>query len=181
VIRAIGEYQTAVQLDPRFVEALARLAYGYALIVYYGFSYRDLSPDRVLSLGFASADSALHVDSTAAEAWLARGRFLEVLHPRTYEGAIAAYQRAATLDPRNAEALNMIGTALRERSIPASTMRGSRGGSIAWLWATRVALGRTPMSRRIFPRGVTSQSRRCSSCSTPVRVTSLLPGSGSAA
>ena len=84
MIRAIGEYQTAVQLDPRFVEALARLAYGYALIVYYGFSYRDLSPDRVLSLGFASADSALHVDSTAAEAWLARGRFLEVLHPRTY-------------------------------------------------------------------------------------------------
>jgi len=114
VIRAIGEYQTAVQLDPRFVEGLARLAYGYALIVYYGFSYRDLSPDSVLSLGFASADSALRVDSTAAEAWLARGRFLEVLHPRTYEGAIAAYQRAAVLDPRDAEALNMIGTALRE-------------------------------------------------------------------
>src|SRR5437867_1049206 len=114
VIRAIGEFQTAVQLDPRFAEGLARVAYGYALIVYYGFSYRDLSPDSVLSLGFASADSALRVDSTAAEAWLARGRFLEVLHPRTYEGAIAAYQRAAVLDPRAAEALNMIGTALRE-------------------------------------------------------------------
>ena len=114
VERAISEYQAATKLDPRYVEALARLAYGYALVVYYGWSYRGLSSDSVLARGFASADSALHVDSTVADAWLARGRFLEVLHPRTYDGVIAAYQRASALDPRNAEVLNMVGTALRE-------------------------------------------------------------------
>jgi len=114
VERAISEYQTATQLDPRFVAALARQAYGYALFVYYGWSYRGLTSDSLLALGFASADSALHVDSTAAEAWLARGRFLEELHPRTYDGVIAAYRRAAQIDTRNAEVLNMIGTSLRE-------------------------------------------------------------------
>jgi len=123
VAQAISEYQAAIRVDPRYVDALARLAYGYALVVYYGWSYRGLSSDSVLALGFASADSALHVDSTAAEAWLARGRFLEVLHPRTYGGVIAAYQRAADLDPRNAEALNMIGTTLRELGDDSGAMR----------------------------------------------------------
>src|SRR5438876_34724 len=121
--RAITEYEAAVRLDPRFVEALARLAYGYALIVYYGWSFRALSPDSMLGLGFASADSALHVDSNAAEAWLARGRFLEIRHPRTYDGVIAAYQRASELDPRNAEVVNMIGTALRELGDDSGAMR----------------------------------------------------------
>jgi len=121
--RAITEYDAAVRLDPRFVEALARLAYGYALIVYYGWSFRALPPDSVLVLGFASADSALHVDSNAAEAWLARGRFLEIRHPRTYDGVIAAYQRASELDPRNAEVVNMIGTALRELGDDSGAMR----------------------------------------------------------
>src|SRR5207247_1409609 len=71
----------------------------------------------------ASADSALHVDSNAAEAWLARGRFLEIRHPRTYDGVIAAYQRASELDPRNAEVVNMIGTALRELGDDSGAMR----------------------------------------------------------
>lgn len=53
-------------------------------------------------------------DSTLAEAWLARGRFLEVLHPRTYEGAIVAYQRAVALDSLDAEVHNILGASLRE-------------------------------------------------------------------
>jgi TolB-like protein/tetratricopeptide (TPR) repeat protein len=114
VERAISEYQLATRHDPRFADALGRLAYGYALVVYYGWSYHDLSADSVLDLGFASADSALRVDSNAAEAWMARGRFLEVRNPYRYEGVLAAYERAATLDSRNAEVRNMIGTALRE-------------------------------------------------------------------
>ena len=123
VERAIDEYGAAVQRDPRFAEALARQAYAYALFAYYGWSYDGLSVDSILALGFASADSALRVDSTAAEAWLARGRFLEVLHPRSYDGVLPAYQRAASLDPRNAEVLNIMGTALRELGDDSGAMR----------------------------------------------------------
>jgi TolB-like protein len=114
VDRAINEYDSAATRDPRFVEALARQAYGYALFLYYGWPYRSLTADSLLALGQARADRALRVDSTLAEAWLARGRMLEVLHPRTYEGAIAAYRRAATLDPRDPEVFNMLGASLRE-------------------------------------------------------------------
>lgn len=114
VERAIEEYAAATGRDPDFVEASARQAYGYALFLYYGWPYRVLPPDRVLALGLASADRALRADSGLAEAWLARGRMLEALHPRTYEGAIAAYRRAAALDPRDPEVFNMLGASLRE-------------------------------------------------------------------
>ena len=112
--RAIDEYDAAIARDPRFVEALGRQAYGYALLLYYGWTYHNLAADSLLARGQASADRALRADSTVAEAWLARGRILEVLHPRTYEGAIASYRRAAALDPRNPEVFNMLGASLRE-------------------------------------------------------------------
>jgi len=114
VERAIAEYRAAVRLDPQFVAALARLAYGYALFLYYGWPYHALTVDSLLTLTRVNADRALATDSTLAEAWLARGRFLEVLHPRTYEGAIAAYQRAVALDSQDAEVHNILGASLRE-------------------------------------------------------------------
>ena len=114
VDRAIDEYAAAAARDPRFVEALARQAYGYALFLYYGWPYRNLATDSLIALGQACADRALRADSTLAEAWLARGRILEVLHPRTYEGAIAAYRRATALDSRDPEVFNMLGASLRE-------------------------------------------------------------------
>ena len=114
VARALDEYDAAIGRDPRFVDALARRAYGYALFLYYGWAYRDLPAESLLARGQASANRALRADSNVAEAWLARGRILEVLHPRTYEGAIASYRRAAALDPRDPEVFNMLGASLRE-------------------------------------------------------------------
>ncbi len=114
VERAIVEYGAAVRLDPQFSEALARLAYGYALVLYYGWPYHSLTADSLLTLTRVNADRALATDSTLAEVWLARGRLLEVMHPRTYEGAVAAYQRAVALDSQDAEVLNILGASLRE-------------------------------------------------------------------
>jgi TolB-like protein/Tfp pilus assembly protein PilF len=114
VDRAIAEYDSALSHDPQYVEALARQAYGYALFLYYGWGYHDVSADSLLALGQARADRALRTDSTDAEAWLARGRMLAAVHPRTYEGAIAAYRRATQLDPRDPEPFNLMGAALRE-------------------------------------------------------------------
>jgi eukaryotic-like serine/threonine-protein kinase len=114
VERAIAEYGAAVRRDPQFVDALSRLAYGYALFLYYGWPYHALSADSLLTLTRVNADRALATDSTLAEAWLARGRFLEVLHPRTYDGAIAAYRRAVTIDSLDAEVHNILGASLRE-------------------------------------------------------------------
>jgi eukaryotic-like serine/threonine-protein kinase len=114
VDRAIAEFDSAARLDPQFVEAVARLAYGYALFLYYGWPYHGLGADSLLALTRVNADRALAIDSGLAEAWLARGRLLEALHPRTYEGAIAAYQRAVALDSQDAEVLNILGASLRE-------------------------------------------------------------------
>jgi TolB-like protein/Flp pilus assembly protein TadD len=114
VERGIAEYQAAARLDPQFVDALARLAYGYALLLYYGWPYQGLPADSLVALTRTYADRALAADSGVAEGWLARGRLLEVLHPRTYEGAVAAYRRAAALDPQDAEIANILGATLRE-------------------------------------------------------------------
>ncbi|HWC74918.1 MAG TPA: protein kinase, partial [Gemmatimonadales bacterium] len=111
---AIDEYDIAARRDPHFIEALARQAYGYALFLYYGWPYEGISPESLLALGRRRADQALRADSTVAEAWLARGRMLEVANPVTYEGAIAAYRRASALDPQDPEIFNMLGASLRE-------------------------------------------------------------------
>ena len=126
VEHAIAEYNTAVRIDPRFVEALARLAYGYALFLYYGWPYHSLTTDSLLTLTRVNADRALATDSTLAEAWLARGRVLEVLHPRTYDGAIAAYQRALALDSLDAEIDNVLGATLRELGDDSGAVRAFR-------------------------------------------------------
>ena len=114
VARAIAEYDGALRRDPGFVEALARQAYAYALFLYYGWTYPGLPAESLLARGEATANTAVRADSTLAEGWLARGRMLEMVHPRTYEGAIASYRKAAALDPHDPEVFNMLGASLRE-------------------------------------------------------------------
>jgi TolB-like protein/Tfp pilus assembly protein PilF len=111
---AIAEYDSAAARDSRFVEALARQAYGYTLFLYYGWPYDTASATTLLAWGQRCANQALQADSNAAEAWLAQGRILEIAHPITYEGAIAAYRRASALDSRDPEIFNILGGTLRE-------------------------------------------------------------------
>src|SRR5262249_31557499 len=63
---AIDQYQKAVALDSSFTAALARIGYGYALYLDWGWTYPGLPRDSILRRGFAVADQALALDSNAA-------------------------------------------------------------------------------------------------------------------
>lgn len=109
---AIDEYEAAARLDPRFGAAYARMAYGYALLCYYGtpdFPFEDL-----LARGEAAADRALALDSTTGDAWMAAGLLRSFRHPQTFAGVREAFERAIALDPRNAEAYHQFGAKLME-------------------------------------------------------------------
>jgi TolB-like protein/tetratricopeptide (TPR) repeat protein len=106
---AIEQYEQAVHLDSTFTGALARIGYAYALFLDWGWPFPGLTWDSVLTRGFAVADRALALDSSAADAWMARGYLLSFRNPRTFEGVNAAFQRAIALDPRNAEAHHQYG------------------------------------------------------------------------
>jgi eukaryotic-like serine/threonine-protein kinase len=124
--RAIEEYRAALQLDPRFTEALARVAYSHALFLDWGWHYPDAPPESVLARGVAAADSALRRDSTSSDAWMARAYVLAMGGTRTAAPAIGAFQRAIALDPRNAEAYHQYGWLLMGLERDSASAEASR-------------------------------------------------------
>lgn len=62
--------------------------------------------------GLSLVDRALHQDSTSSDVWMARGFLLAFAHPRTLDSSLDAFQRAITLDPKNAEAHHQYGQVL---------------------------------------------------------------------
>jgi TolB-like protein len=110
---AIEEYRAALRSDPGFTRALGRIAYAYGLSVAWGWTFPDAPAESLLSRGLAAAMEALARDSTDSDAWLALGTIRVVQYPRTYAGAIPAFDRAIALNPTNAEALHQYGSILR--------------------------------------------------------------------
>jgi len=106
VAQAIAEYEAAVQLDPRFTEALARLSWAYGIFYEHGWIYEGLTQQEVLARASSAADRAVAQDSANSEAWHARAEMLSYDYPQTLDSAIRAYHRALTLDPRNAQAMH---------------------------------------------------------------------------
>ena len=106
---AIGEYAAALATDPRFAAARARQAYAYALFADWGWPYPSLTPDQLLARGIEAADRAIRQDSTTADGWMARAYLMALRHPRTMEGAPAAFQRAIALDSSNPEVYYQLG------------------------------------------------------------------------
>jgi tetratricopeptide (TPR) repeat protein len=113
VSRAIEEYDAALQLDPGFTRARARLAYGYWSLLNFSWEYAGLPADSLLALGFRAADAALRQDSSSSDAWMMRGSLLAIRHPRTYDGVRAAFQRALAIERGNAEAHHLYALHLR--------------------------------------------------------------------
>jgi TolB-like protein/DNA-binding SARP family transcriptional activator/Flp pilus assembly protein TadD len=113
VTLAIQEYDAAVRLDSGFTMALARGAYGRALFLSWGWTDAQ-APGKLLATGLAAADRALAQDSTSSDAWMARAYLLTIQHPRTFEGAADAFQRAFALDSGNAEASHQFGWVLAQ-------------------------------------------------------------------
>ncbi len=111
--RAIEEYEAAIALDPEFTRALARLGYAYAVYLDWpAWDYLTLPRDSMLARGIAAADRSVSQDSTLSDAWMARAYLLEFRYPSTLDGVREAFDRAISLEPRNAEALHQFGSAL---------------------------------------------------------------------
>jgi serine/threonine protein kinase/Flp pilus assembly protein TadD len=111
--RAVEAYTQAVRHDPSFAVAHGRLAYTYALLLDWGWSLGGLPRDSIAARAARAADQAIQLDSTIAEAWLARGQIARLLEPQAMGDALAASRRAVTIDSTNAEARHELGMVLR--------------------------------------------------------------------
>jgi adenylate cyclase len=101
--RALVAYDRAVQLDPAFNTARARIAYTYALAVGWDYDVSGLPPDSLLRRGLRVAEEALRRDSTSADAWLALALLRGYAAEFRPSDVLASFDRATALDPRNAE------------------------------------------------------------------------------
>ncbi len=101
---AIQEYTAAIRLDPGFTAALARVAMSYGQILDWDWNYGGHPRDTLLARGLATVVRALQQDSTASDAWMARGYLFSFGLPRTRDHVEQAFARALSLDPHNAEA-----------------------------------------------------------------------------
>ena len=112
VEQAVLRYRNATRLDSTFAAAFARQSYAYSVLLDWGWKPSRLFPADPLAEGFRLADRGVALDSTSADAWLARAYLLVQRDPRRLTGAVEALQHAITLDPYNAEAFHQYGQTL---------------------------------------------------------------------
>jgi serine/threonine-protein kinase len=112
VRRAIDAYEAAARLDPTYADALARVAYAFAVFLDWDWVWPQMPADTILSRGLRAAAQALALDPAEAEAWMARGYLLFFRNARSLEGVREAFERASTLAPRNAEVHHQFGRVL---------------------------------------------------------------------
>ena len=72
------QYRRAQRLDSSFVRAVAREAYARSLMLDWGWRVPGESRAEVLEHGMSLSARALLLDSTSADAWLARAYLLAV-------------------------------------------------------------------------------------------------------
>jgi eukaryotic-like serine/threonine-protein kinase len=107
--QAIAEFSRATTLDPTFLDAFAKLGELQSMY-YYLF---DRSPERQ-RLASEAVDHALALDSTAAEARLARG-YLFYWVQGDFARALVEFSEAKSAQPNNSELLWLIGSVIRRR------------------------------------------------------------------
>ena len=83
------DYLQAVELDPKFAPASARLAVIRSFLFFNGVDPRTNTPDAVKE----AADRAMALAPEAGESWLAEGSYRYRVQ-RNFEGALAAYEEA---------------------------------------------------------------------------------------
>ncbi len=112
--RAVEEYEAAFARDERLKVAVSRAAYAWALGGAYGVG--DLPADTVLARVARAVERAMRLAPDVADTWMAAG-FVQL--GRTVGGtgdfvdeSLAAFERAAELDPGNAEAHHQYGQGL---------------------------------------------------------------------
>jgi TolB-like protein/Flp pilus assembly protein TadD len=105
---AAAAYMQAVQLDPKFAFAWARLAVLQSFLFFNTIERNVNTPAAVQE----AADHAMRLAPEAGEAWIAKGAYhYRVL--RDFEGAVTAFQEAERRLPNNAFLLQNLGFVLR--------------------------------------------------------------------
>jgi tetratricopeptide (TPR) repeat protein len=148
--KAIGYYEEAVRLDPRYALAYAKLSIAAVNLVV---GYAQAAPkerEELIAKGRALAKLALELDPNLAEAHAAQGGLLRLLD-FNFPAAEVEYRRAVELAPENAGTNNNLATllatlgrldeavALRRRAITLEPLHGAFYFDLA---ADLTALGR---------------------------------------
>lgn len=94
----IAAFHAAIRRDPACARAYAGLALAHLFM-----AHNDAPPADAFPLAKAAADQALRIDPDAADAHMARGRYLQ-LHAWDWRGAEAELRRALALNPSLADA-----------------------------------------------------------------------------
>src|SRR5207249_47027 len=103
--KAIGYYEEAIRLDPRYALAYAKLT-PPAVNLVTGFGHiATKEKEEAMAKARASAKSALALDPNLSEAHLAQALILELLD-LNLAGAEAEYRRALELAPQNPHTIN---------------------------------------------------------------------------
>lgn len=101
--KAIDEYERAIDIDPNFAMAYARLAIGYFLRYEYG----NVEKDEIKELIRRNADKALFIDPTNAFAYASISRFYAI--EEDLENELEAIEKAHQLSPNNPIITNWFG------------------------------------------------------------------------
>jgi TolB-like protein/Tfp pilus assembly protein PilF len=103
---AVGHFERAVTLDPKFALAHANLSIAYALYR----NYAGLPREEWYAKGQASAERALQLSPGLAEAHTSEG--VIKWYRRDHKGAEAAFRQAIQLNPNDAQANQWLGVML---------------------------------------------------------------------
>ncbi len=93
---AISVLQRAVQIDPNYARAYARLASMYVVLA----SYTDADPKQTHEQTMRYAADALKLDADSAEAWAARGASLRKFRDQQVQGR-DAFEQAMRINPND--------------------------------------------------------------------------------
>lgn len=100
--QAVGEFERAVSIDPRYAPAYAALAQHYALLGVHA----DLAPNEVMPKAKAAAIKALELDDSLAHAHASLA-LVKAVYDWDWTGAERSFRRAFELDPADANVREM--------------------------------------------------------------------------
>ena len=110
ITQALAELDQALRIDSSFGLAEARRA--QALVTAFGYGVAIASPESLAAMARRSATRAMRLDREGSETWIALGMTHHWFPPYSMAEARAALERAAQLDPRNADAHHVLGVVL---------------------------------------------------------------------